>query len=962
MSKIEIKFLGIPHIKINEKKIELPFSKAEAILYFLLYEKLVSREVLSTLLWGDMEEQQSKKNLRNAIYIIRKESLDDIIVSPKRSVLEINNQYRLESDLDTILNFEPTKFKDTEEVDCFLGLYDGVFLETLKNNLSTNYIDWIDRENIKIGNEYIKKLKLLYTELMERKNYKYAEATCRKIILLDEFDEIGYQNLIEVYNLQGQFQKAIEAYIEISEKLDSELAVKPSKEIEDLYISVLKNVNKKSNNVKNKFFGRGKEQDIVYENINKFVSNKSFKSILICGEDGIGKSMFLNKISESLDYNILLIKVSCQEYESGFVFKFWDKVFNEITDIIKENNLNIPNYIIDTIEKSFPTLDLKRDNGQIKKQQPFSYEVTEKAIFDLFKILSQNLKILFLIDDIDNIDSSSRKLLHKTILENKYKIMLIGSSRKIEGEIEEFFSLLKYYDIVEKVYLSRFDLEETRDFIERLDSNLVSVSEKIYNESEGNPLFIVEILNNLTSKDKKYIMSNKIESLIEFRIQTLSLEAKKLVNICSLFQDKFSIDTLIAITDIKKLELTYVIDELLLNDILIERFGKDNVLSFDFTHRKIREYVYKNMSNTKRLILHGKVAEYLEDRILVNMEFNRTLYPDLIYHLEKANNSCKLFKYRIKWLEGILSFTHEIFPVITSNSTNEIGLIEYYIDENFLEKEFENLNKIRNNVSCEKCYNCIEEEIIYLYLYGRFNKNRGNIEQGINSLEEMINLSNERQLTEYSYRGHLQLAHYYLNIMDLENMGLIIKKLEILGDKLDHEFKKATVLRLKGYLYILSGQLNDGEVYIEKALSIFKKSYEKEKYLYSKVACIYYLGEKYRIQGQHKKALNFYYEAIELLEEKEDCPAAAIIFSKIGLVKYISKNIDEAQFYYLKSLKAYEKTIFVWGKADVYYYLFKIYEKKGMLEKAKAYLETSLKYVDKYISQETKKKIYENLK
>ncbi|HBV67777.1 MAG TPA: hypothetical protein DEF04_06055 [Clostridiales bacterium] len=66
-----------------------------------------------------------------------------------------------------------------------------------------------------------------------------------------------------------------------------------------------------------------------------------------------------------------------------------------------------------------------------------------------------------------------------------------------------------------------------------------------------------------------------------------------------------------------------------------------------------------------------------------------------------------------------MNFKHEIFPV--AEATNNVGLIEYYLDENSLEKEFLNLKEIYDDLNCDICKNCIEEEILYLYLYGRFN-------------------------------------------------------------------------------------------------------------------------------------------------------------------------------------------------------------------------------------------------
>lgn len=121
-------------------------------------------------------------------------------------------------------------------------------------------------------------------------------------------------------------------------------------------------------------------------------------------------------------------------------------------------------------------------------------------------------------------------------------------------------------------------------------------------------------------------MTNKIENLIKKRLNNLSRQAYKLLNICSLFYVEFGIDMLTEITDKNGIELMDSIDELLLKDILKEEVDGDEKVSLSFSHRKIREYVYNNMSSSKKLILHGKVVEYYESRLLSNKKVNRTRY------------------------------------------------------------------------------------------------------------------------------------------------------------------------------------------------------------------------------------------------------------------------------------------------------------------------------------------------
>lgn len=70
----------------------------------------MSRETLSTLLWGEMDDQSAKKNLRNAVYTIRKSTFDYLIISLKRYVLQLNDKYKVTSDIETINSFNLMRF------------------------------------------------------------------------------------------------------------------------------------------------------------------------------------------------------------------------------------------------------------------------------------------------------------------------------------------------------------------------------------------------------------------------------------------------------------------------------------------------------------------------------------------------------------------------------------------------------------------------------------------------------------------------------------------------------------------------------------------------------------------------------------------------------------------------------------------------------------------------------------
>ncbi len=63
--------------------------------------------------------------------------------------------------------------------------------------------------------------------------------------------------------------------------------------------------------------------------------------------------------------------------------------------------------------------------------------------------------------------------------------------------------------------------------------------------------------------------------------------------------------------------------------LIDERYENDEIV-YHFTHMKIQEYVYMEMSYAKKKILHSKTAVLLENMLTGN--FNESFYYSKIIH------------------------------------------------------------------------------------------------------------------------------------------------------------------------------------------------------------------------------------------------------------------------------------------------------------------------------------------
>lgn len=959
MHVLEVKYLGRQSIKLNDVTIEFPFAKAEYLFYLIAHEKSITRDKLSAFLWGDMNEDAAKRSLRNAVYTVRKCFYDTVLVSPKRQLLELDEECRLITDVDYIKEYDVNKAFDELSVNKLIDIYSGDFLEGMGSKVSPELEDWAEACRVKYRNLYVEKLKEAISCLMKKNLYDLGEKCCLKLIEIEEFEEIGYRSLMSIYSSMERYNDAINVYNKLEKILRENLSVSPLAETRKMIDNILKkHAGGKTENKKTDFYGRQREVEELRLNLMKFITNKDFLSYIVYGEAGVGKTRFLEEITNDLSYDVLLVKTTCYDVESDFMFKLWDKLFERLSKILEGKSINLPFDITNYVKRLFPTLDIELKNMDYSLKHKDNHFIMEDYICDLFSAICKKRKVIFIIDDIQWADKKSLELLCKVIFSNRYNIMMIASCRSESMEVvEKFYLSLCPLKKISKMELGRFTEAETRGFIHLIKPEFAKHSGAIYCESEGNPLFIREMVNSLSQGMDVKNITDKMATLINTRIVKLSDPARKLLIICSMFYEIFDIKALSKIMGINSIELMELIDELLVKDILKEEEYSREKYGLMFTHQKIREYVYSGVSHSKSAILHENIAEYYETR-LRNNAIDRIYYPNLIYHFAMADNKFKLFKYEIKDMQLIFDVSHEIFPKSVEKST---GIFELYTHQELLEEKFEKLKEVYNELEFENDKEMLELQIIYLHLYGRFHKDIGDPAKGVNTIIEMIDLSLKNEYHGYAFEGYLQLIQHAINTFNLSLMKSSIENAEKIACVNGETDKCGLVLRFKGYYHILKSDYPTGEDCLIQARDVFNSLNEKENYQLNVAASYFYLGESRRLQEKYVDAVDFYVKAFDLCNEDEDFPAIALILSKIGCAKYALGQYDEAQFYLLKSLKAYNKTIFAWGRAEVYYYLASIYCKKGMNEKATDYCEGVFLYCDKYYNDNLREKAYELL-
>ncbi|MCK8060991.1 MULTISPECIES: BTAD domain-containing putative transcriptional regulator [unclassified Fusibacter] len=218
---IRVTVFGEPGVYLNNQQVRFPFKKAEGLFYYMAIHKEVTRERLIHLFWADLEDQSAKKNLRNALYIIKTLFGPGIFITQTRQTISINEEL-----IDVETKVDGSKYLSLS----------GEFLHNFHVKEADFFDEWVMYERDKYRESRISNA---YEKLTVSTEPDQIIRWCKLILTQDPYDEAIYRKLMKTYMNIQQYNKGIDAYKRLEEKLKKDLGITPDTQTAALYKKVL---------------------------------------------------------------------------------------------------------------------------------------------------------------------------------------------------------------------------------------------------------------------------------------------------------------------------------------------------------------------------------------------------------------------------------------------------------------------------------------------------------------------------------------------------------------------------------------------------------------------------------------------------------------------------------------------------------------------------------------------------
>ena len=298
---------------------------------------------------------------------------------------------------------------------------------------------------------------------------------------------------------------------------------------------------------------------------------------------------------------------------------------------------------------------------------------------NLLVVLSKHCPLVLILDDLQWADTASIDMLFHLALKLKNsRIFLIGAYRPDDVAIGRSGSRHPLTPVLNEIKRAFGDIWIDLDQVEEIEkirfvSSLIDTEpsdidnnfrKELYLHTGGHPLFTVELLRDLESqgmlrRDERgclvvvqeinwNILPSRVEGVIEERIGCLEEDLREILTIASVEGQNFTAQIVGRIQQVQERELLKKLSRelekchLLVREGNTEKIGKNWVSHYSFSHALFQQYLYEELTDREKMILHGEVAEILEELYAGQTEL---VSLQLARHYDLAGESEKTVEY-----------------------------------------------------------------------------------------------------------------------------------------------------------------------------------------------------------------------------------------------------------------------------------------------------------------------------
>ncbi len=693
MPTLRLYFLGTLDIRYDGHQLPKPATlKSQSLLAYLVLhrQRPQLRDRLAELFWGDRPESKARASLSTALWHIRRCLPEEGLIMSDPQAVQFDPQGDLWLDLD---EFEShVSHGDIGHMQSGVALYRGDFLDGF-------YDEWVISERYRLETLFCEALARLMVGQEARGEYEAGLATALRLLDRDPLREDAHRLAMRAYCRLGQRNAALEQYLRCREMVLKELDVEPMVETTELYQDILEGQFPVERVAEAVVFevpafepsmppGRnpldvmpacrlvGREEELaLLQDCWLMAKAGQGRMALISGEAGVGKTRLVEEFASRLRWQgIRVLWGRSYEFERALPYQPVAEALRSVLPALSPSELaDFPAWALGEVARLVPEMWEKlalgpepsrrvegRPGLEVMPPSPSNQEGTRvfEGLARFMAELSSHRALLIVFEDLHWASESTLGLVHYLIRHlTGHPVLMIGTFRPeaigLEHPLMDLRRRLTRDGLASPLRLSCLspaDVEAMLMEMSGAGEAVVPLTRRVYQETEGNPFFVMEIVKALFETDAVCLEEGSwrgdfarisegelplpagVSEAIRARVSRLNDDAQEALGLAAVLGREFDFDLLSAVWDRGEEATLEALDDLLRHHLVEEGSGAVG-RDYAFAHHKIREVVYADIPRRRRQHTHARIGSVMERLYRCEEE---ALAGELAFHFEQG--------------------------------------------------------------------------------------------------------------------------------------------------------------------------------------------------------------------------------------------------------------------------------------------------------------------------------------